>query len=188
MAKVELNESIGALRGKIDGWVYRRHHGQTIVAPYRVPKSTGQSPAQKQTRVRFQAAQAYAAEVLADPLRRLVYQNIGATWKRPPNALLIANFLTPPVIEAIGAAAYEGRAGAIIRIAALDPIAVAGVTVTIRGSPGVVIESGEAGDDHGVWSYRTTADAPANSVLQIEVTARNRARAEAKQVVQAQAR
>jgi hypothetical protein len=183
MAKVKLNETLGSLKGKIDGWVYRQQHGQTIVTRYRAPRATKQSAAQKQTRVRFQAAQAYAAEVLADPLQRLVYQKLGADRKRPPNALLVSNFLTPPVIEKIEASTYEGRAGGIIKIVAFDPIEVTAVTVAIRGSDGAQIESGDAEHEHGVWSYRTTANALAATTLQIEVTARNRARAEAKQTV-----
>ena len=183
MAKVKLNETVGGLRGKIDGWVYRQQDGQTIVTSYRAPRKTKQSAAQKQTRTRFQAAQAYAAEVLADPLQRLVYQKLGADRKRPSNALLIANFLTPPVIEKIETSAYQGRAGGVIRTVAFDPIEVAGVTVTIRSPDGTRIESGDAEHAHGVWSYRATAHAPAHTLLQIEVAARNRAQAESKQTV-----
>ena len=183
MAKVELNRELGGLRGKIDGWVYRQQAGQTIVARYQAPRKGKQSVAQKRTRTRFQAAQAYAAEVLADPLQRLVYQKMGADRKQPPNALLVSNFLTPPVIERIDAAAYHGRTGGIIRIVALDPIEVTAVAVTLRGPDGAQIESGQAGHVHGVWTYRATVDAPANTLLQIEVSARNRADAEARQTV-----
>ena len=184
MAKVELNHSVSALRGKIDDWVYRQQNGQTIVTPYRAPKARPASPAQQQARARFQAAHAYATEVLSDPLRRLVYQKLGADRKRPPNALLASNYLTPPVIAQIETSAYRGRAGELIRVVAFDAIAVAAVVVSIRTSEGVPIESGESSNDHGVWSYRTTANAPARSPLQIEVTARNHARAEAQQTTQ----
>jgi hypothetical protein len=183
MAKVELNENLGGLRGKIDDWVYRRQNGQTIVTSYRAPRKTKQSAAQKQTRLKFQAAQAYAAEVLADPLQRLVYQKLGADRKRPPNALLVANFLTPPVIEKIETSGYQGRAGGVIRIVAFDPIEVAAVTVTIREPNGTRVESGDAEHSHGVWNYRTTAHAPSAVPLHIDVAARNRARTEAKQTV-----
>ena len=187
MAKAELHQTLGALRGKIDNWVYRQQDGKTIVTYYRAPKPRKPSAAQKQARARFQAAHAYAAEVLSDPLRRLVYQKLGAEHRRPPNALLASNFLTPPVIEKIETSAYTGRAGEIIRIVALDPIEVTEVSVTIRpaAASGSLIESGAADHDHGVWTYRTTAKATANTALQIEVIARNRARAEAKQVVEA---
>jgi hypothetical protein len=183
MAKVELKRELGGLRGKIDGWVYRQQAGQTIVARYQAPRKGKQSAAQKRTRTRFQAAQAYAAEVLADPLQRLVYQKLGADRKRPPNALLVSNFLTPPVIERIDASAYQGQVGGIIRIVAFDAIEVAAVAVTIRGADGSPIESGDTDREHGVWTYRATVDAPTNARLQIEVSARNRARAEATQTL-----
>lgn len=183
MAKVKLNKTLGGFRGKIDGWVYREQDGQTIVSRYQTPRKTRTSAAQKQTRVRFQAAQAYAAEVLADPLKRLVYQKLGAERRRPPNTLLVSNFLTPPAIEQIDASAYLGRAGGVIRIAATDPIAVVSVTVSIRNAEGIRIESGDADVDHGVWTYRATASVPAGSPYKIEVIARNRARAEAKQTM-----
>ena len=179
MAKVELNDALGSLRGKIDGWVYRRQHGQTIVSRYRAPRVKGQSAAQEQTRLRFQAAQAYAAEVLADPLRRLVYQKLGADRKRPPNALLVSNFLTPPVIEAVDTSDYAGRVGDVIRIVALDPIEVTGVQVRIRIDGGATLETGAAASEHGVWNYRATVKKTAGARLEIEVTARNRAGAEA---------
>lgn len=184
MAKVELNESLGALRGKIDGWVYRKQNGQTVVTSYTAPNTAKPSVAQKKARARFRAAHAYATEVLSDPLRRLVYQKLGAERKRPPNALLASNFLTPPRIEKIDAAAYTGRAGEAIRIVAFDAIAVCAVTVSIRPINGAVLESGEALNDHGVWSYRATANAPAGTPLRVEVTARNHARAEARQIIE----
>jgi hypothetical protein len=182
MAKIELNKTVSALRGKIDDWVYRQQNGQTIVTPYRARKARTPSPAQQQARTRFQAAHAYATEVLSDPLRRTVYQKLGSDRKRPPNVLLASNFLTPPTIEIVETTAYTGRAGELIRIVAFDGIAVAAVTVTIRTSNGSLVESGEAINDHGVWNYRTTGSAMPRSSLHIEVTARNNARAETKRV------
>lgn len=58
------------------------------------------------------------------------------------------------------------------------------MTVSIRSFDGVVLGSGEAVNDHGVWNYRATANAPAGTPLQIEVTARNHARTEARQILE----
>ena len=187
MAKVELPETLGALRGKIDGWVYRKQDGQTIVSSYRAPKTRTPSAAQKKARARFQAAHAYATEVLSDPLRRRVYQKLGAIHKRPPNALLASNFLTPPEIEVVETSGYTGRVGSELGIVAFDSIAVASVTVAIRGPDGALFETGEATSEHGVWSYRATANAPATGRVQVEVTVRNRAGAEARQIIEARA-
>jgi hypothetical protein len=184
MAKIELNAAVGAIRGKMDGWVYRQHHGQTVVQPHRILEKGEPTAAQHNQRERFRAAQAYAAEVLANPLRRQEYQKLGAERKRPPNTLLVANFLTPPVIEQVELSGYAGGLGEPIWVVATDAIEVVDVTVAIRGADDVVIESGPAAKDHGVWVYRTTTAVPANLPRQIEVTARNRARAEVKRTVE----
>ena len=150
MAKVDLNSTVGGLRGKLDGWVYRQYNGQTVVAPHRVPKKTKPSAGQAERRERFRAAQAYAAAVLADPVKRLVYQKLGAERKRPPNALLISNFLTPPVIEAVDLGSYQRGAGQEIKVIATDAIEVVAVKVRIRDAQGSELESGPAAKDHGV--------------------------------------
>jgi hypothetical protein len=186
MAKIELNAAVGAIRGKIDGWVYRQHHGQTVVQPHRTLKMREPTAAQHNQRERFRAAQAYAAGVLANPLRRLEYQKLGVERKRPPNTLLVANFLTPPVIEQVELSEYAGGRGEPIWIVATDAIEVVDVTVSIRGADVTVIESGPAAKDHGVWVYRTTTAIPAGVPRQIAVTAHNRARAEANQTVEKQ--
>ena len=167
----------------MDGWVYRQHRGQTVVQPHRVREQGEPTAAQFNQRERFRAAQAYAAEVLANPLHRLEYQKLGVDRKRPPNTLLVANFLTPPVIEQVELSGYSGGRGEPIWIVATDAIEVVDVTVSIRGADGAVIESGPAVKEHGVWRYRTTTAIPAHTARPIEVTARNRARAEAKRTL-----
>jgi hypothetical protein len=70
---------------------------------------------------------------------------------------------------------------------AFDPIAIASVTVAIRGPNGALLESGEATSEHGVWIYRATVDAPITGRLQVEISARNRAGAEGRQIVEVRA-
>lgn len=181
MAKIELNDHVSRVSGKIDGWVYRNLNGRVVAHAYHPPEKDEPSAAQLDHRERFRAAQAYAAEILAHPLRRAVYLKLGAERKRPINALLVSNFLTPPEIETIELADYTGRAGQRIEVLATDLVAVAGVTVEIRTKDGTVIESGPATDEHGVWTYRTTKNVPAKSDWEVEVTARNRADTAAKQ-------
>jgi hypothetical protein len=178
MAKVELNSAIGTLSGKVDGWVYRTQNGRTVVTAPPPPKDDLPTEAQQKGRERFRAAQAYAAGVLADPVLRRVYQKLGVERKRPPNALLISNFMTPPVIELVDVAEYSGRAGERIQVVATDAIEVVEVTIRIRRVAGEVVESGSAVKDHGVWRYRATASVPVGADWQIDVVARNRAKAE----------
>ena len=134
MAKVDLNPSIGGLSGKVDGWVYRRQNGQTVVMAHRPPKEDRPSPAQQDGRARFRAAQAYAAGILSDPLWRAVYQKLGAERKRPPHTLLISNFLTPPIIERVELNRYDGGVAHAIKVVATDAIEVVEVAINIRGN------------------------------------------------------
>ena len=183
MAKIELQNNLKNVTGMIDGWVYRNLNGRVIAHAYTPAKSTKATSAQLARRKRFRAAQAYAAEVLAHPLRRAVYQKLGAERKCPMNALLVSNFLTPPAIEVVEVSAYHGGAGQLIEIMATDPVAVTEVSVTIRNATGAVAEQGVATNEHGIWSYRTTATLPARSAYEIEVSARNRAGTEGKKRV-----
>ena len=183
MAKITLNPTVSTLSGKMDGWVYRQQNGRTTVMPHRPRDKTKPTVGQRNSRDRFRAAHAYASAVLADPLRREMYQKLGAARNQPPNALLISNFLTPPTIDRIEKNGYDGRAGHDIKVIATDAVEVVEVTVQLRTADGTMIESGSAVKDHGIWVYRTTANVPAGTSWRIEITARNRARAEAKATI-----
>ncbi len=183
MAKITLNPTISSLSGKMDGWVYRQQNGQTSVMPYRAKKPARPTAAQRKNRERFRAAHTYAAEVLADPLRREMYQKLGASRNQPPNALLISNFLTPPLIERVERNGYDGRAGHELKAIVTDPIEVVDVSFQLRTPAGAILESGSAAKDHGIWIYRTKTKIPPGTDCQIEILARNRARAEGKAIV-----
>lgn len=178
MAKVIFNEAISGFRGRVRGFVYREHYGQTVVMPHAERKDKP-SAAQRGHRARFGAAQAYAASVLADPLKRECYRKLALARKCPPNALLVSNFLNPPTIEQVDVSTYQGRAGDAIRVLAADAIEVTRVAVVVRGADGASIESGAASKDHDLWIYRCTTAHAARGPLQLEVTAHNRAEAEA---------
>ena len=173
MAKVELNDGIKRIRGKIDGWVYRNLNGHVVAHAYREPDKDAPSTAQLSQRKRFRAAQAYAADVLADPLRRRVYQKLAAERKCPTNALVAASYLTPPTIELIELGAYSGQGDERIQVLAFDNVEVTEVSVCIRAPDGRVIEAGTATKQHGVWIYRTTASVPRAVAVTVEVTAKN---------------
>lgn len=183
MAKIELNPAIGQIRGKMDGWVYRKLHGQTVAHSYRQPGKGKPTVAQKGQRKRFQAAQAYANEVLSDPLRRMAYQKIGSAGNRSANALLVSNFLTPPTIAHVELGGYAGRAGEELKVVVHDPIEVVDVTIRVSAVEGALLESGPATHEHGVWTYRATTTIPSRTSYAIQVVARNRARAEATQTI-----
>ena len=178
MAKVKFSPSLAEVQGKIDQWVYRRLNGQALVAPYQ-KREDNPSPAQAAHRQRFRDAQAYAQSVLADPLKCLAYRKLAAARGCPPNAILVSNFFTPPVIEEVDLSAYHGQVGGMIRACATDDIEVVSVTVAVRAADAAMLETGTATKDHDLWVYRsTTAIADTESVT-IEVTAQNRAGAKA---------
>ena len=174
MAKVELNSALSQLHGKVDQWVYRERDGKTQVFPYQ-KQQDNPTPAQTAHRQRFRDAQVYAAAVLADPLLGLRYRQLAAERGCPPNALLVGNFFTPPVIEQVELSAYRGQIGDQIRVLATDAIEVVGVTVALRDADAKLLETGAATKHHDLWIYRSTT-APADpAVVTIEVTAQNRA-------------
>ena len=174
MAKAILNPTLTGIRGRLSSFVYRQQNGQTVILPHTVPKDRP-SKAQKANRNRFSEAKDYAKAVLADPLRRACYRRLAAERKCPSNALLIANFLTPPTIELVELSEYQGRVGDRIRVVAQDPIEVVSVTVTLRlASTGKVLESGGATRDRDVWVYRCSAAAKKVREVRAEIAAANR--------------
>lgn len=181
MAKVELNSSLSQLHGKVDQWVYRERDGKTQVFPYQKQEDSP-TPAQSGNRQRFRAAHAYAKSVLADPLKSIRYRKLAAERGCPPNAILVGNFLTPPVVEHVDLSAYHGVAGDMIRVLAADAIEVVSVTVAVRDADAALLETGPATKDHDLWAYRcTTSPADPASTL-IEITAQNRAGAKVTKV------
>jgi hypothetical protein len=173
MAKIELNERVAGIRGKIDGWVYRNLHGQIVVHAYRPAKRSRSSSAQVGARNRFRDAQAYAADVLSHPLRRALYLKLSAARKCPVNALLVSNFLTPPTIEAVELGGYHGQAGGTIDLLVTDPVEVVDVALRIRTIDGTEVESGAATKQNGIWLYRATDSVPRGREWELEITARN---------------
>ena len=137
-------------------------------------KST-ESAAQAAQRERFRRAHEYASRVLADPLARAVYARLGRERGKPTNILLASNYLNPPEILLVDLDGYHGGSGEPIRVAAYDTIEVVAVRVSIRTDDGTLVEAGDATNDHGAWTYRTTAAVPAEKSWRVEIVASNRA-------------
>ena len=88
--------------------------------------------------------------------------------------MIIADFLTAPLVDQIDLNDYSGRAGDTIRIRASDDFEVAGVTVSISGSEGQPIEHGAAvlsSMKWGRWLYTTTTSVAAGTQVRVEATA-----------------
>ena len=119
----------------------------------------------------FKAAVAYAKAALADPVRRSVYAAIDQARRRGLIATAVADYLKPPVVDAIDLGAYHGAVGDPIMVRASDDVEVTGVTVVIRDESDAVLEQGAAVAQAGAWRYTATAAVAAGQSVTIEATA-----------------
>lgn len=174
MAKVTFNSGMNGVSGRLDNWVYRRIRDRTVIA--RRPGASNRNPtlAQSEQRERFRLAGEYAARVLSDPCQRQVYEALAAKQHRRPDKLLMSDYLTPPTIEAIELADYRRQPGDLIRVIAVDDVAVVSVHVKIESATGALLEEGPAREVHGVWLYRATTLATTMDSLRITATATDR--------------
>src|SRR4051812_41178658 len=156
MAKVARNAIISSLTGKLGGVVFRKHQGETVAQLLPQQSNRKRSEAQLARQLRFQEAAHYAKSILSEPLQQKVYQALGAARNRPPNTILISNFLNPPTVDLIEISGYQGRRGDRIKVLATDDVEVVSVTIAIRDQAGAVVESAPAGKNHGVWIYIAT--------------------------------
>ncbi len=75
----------------------------------------------------------------------------------------MADFMHAPEIKDINLAAWNGQAGQVIRIQAVDDVKVDTVTVVITDNADVLIEQGAAVlAADGWWEYTTTQTASGN--------------------------
>lgn len=173
MGKTPLNPAVGELTGRIDGWVYRRVHGQTVVS--RRPRKTKNiaTEAQVVQRDRFASAIAYAKRILSDPLHMRTYQSLARTQDRRYDKLLVSDYLTPPSVEEIDLSGYHRLPGSRVSILAVDDVEVVSVKIAIHTAAGLLVEEGLATKDHEIWRYHATRAAPAGA-LTVTATATDR--------------
>jgi hypothetical protein len=165
MAKTELNTALKGISGSIDNWVYRRFGNRTVICGRPRRTAAPLSAAQENVREQFRLASGYADSVLADPALRAVYTAIAHAQGRRLRAVVMADFLNPPVVDAIDLAGYHGAIGDPIKVRASDNTGVMAVTVMLRAEDDSLIEQGPATLQAGLWEYQaTTACAPGTPV------------------------
>jgi hypothetical protein len=174
MAKVELNPSVAALRGKIGDLVYRRLWGHQITA--RAPDFSKRDLSEKQQAQvgRFTLGSLKWKGLPADVKAR--YKARARELEMPPCALYQKTSARPPLVEDIDLSQYGGQAEQIIRVSAVDLVDVATVEVIIRQAGGEMLESGPASrpaDGDRYWVYRTTSAASIVAGLTVEAIAAN---------------
>ena len=170
MAKLVLNPGLRGIHGAIGGFVYRSVRGHDIVGA-RPERIDHPSAAQLEVRARMKEAAAYAKAVAHDEARRGVYVAAAKTRAIPLVAIMVSDFLKPPVVDAIDLAGYHGAVGDPIKVAATDYVAVQSVNVEVRAPNGTVLEQGAATPDGGQWVYQGTMARTPGQVVTITATA-----------------
>ena len=171
------------IHGKIGELVFRRLKHRTIIT--RKPDFSGHvaTAGQIAVRERFRAAARYAHHVLADPARRALYAPLAAQRGVPLRVVIMADYLNPPVVDAISVADYHGFIGDPVVVRATDDVAVSGVTVALRDAADAVIEQGAATLADDRWTYRATVAVPAGQAVMVIATARDGAEQEATKIL-----
>jgi len=125
MAKVKLSSALIRARGKMGNVVFRKYHDEVIMA--QVPDMSGVTPSAAQTahRGRFKLGVLYGRTVLADPVKKAIYEATAKAKGIPVFALTVADFMRAPVVDQIDLSTYTGKAGETIRITASDDFEVA---------------------------------------------------------------
>jgi hypothetical protein len=178
MAKVNSSPASGNLRGKIGGIVFaQRPDGSTIArgaGEERKPSTVGEKKGQK----RMKLAQGYVRSVLADAQLRAPYAGEAERRQMRVCDLVVADYLTDPVIEAVDLDSYDGGPGGPITALMADDFKVVKVSVVIRNAAGQRLEEGPAfplfkGHVKG-WGYKPVKNLLANMPLRVAITATDR--------------
>ena len=172
-----LKDARGAL-GKIV--VFKQMNGKTVMTDF--PKKANipwekQSVEQRQTRLNFRDASAYAKRMMQDPERKRYYEK-----KKKPLGVnsayqaALTDYMRGMTLESVNMKKYTGDVGgqvtAIIRKTDLE---VSDVTFRLLSSrTGDVIESGPGQKDaHGAWVYYNTVVSAGKDDVVVEVRARD---------------
>jgi len=162
MAKVRNNIVVKGLSGSLgDQLVIRLDKaGRTIVSVKPAFDENRQfTEAQQAQQEAFRNAAAYAKTAKGED----VY--VEKAEGTPMNAfnVAMADWLHAPEILDVDLSAWNGQAGQVIRIKAMDDVKVKGVSVVITDANGVLLEQGEAAQADGLWwTYTTTQPASGN--------------------------
>jgi hypothetical protein len=178
MAIVDPSDRRSHLRGKLGGIVYAQQPNGTVVARSVGVRTARQSEAERKGQRRLKLAHAYIHAVLANPVLKAVYAAEAARNKKRTCDLVMADFLTDPVIRTVDTTKYNGRAGGWLLVMTGDDFKVTVVHVVVRHAAGQRLEEGFAAPAQGsvarLWIYTAQQSLDAGQILTIEVTAADR--------------
>lgn len=170
MAKVRKNVFVQGLSGTIGGqFVVKQGRNGTIVSKYPVfDENRTFTEAQMNRQSKFREAVAYAKK--AKGLE--IYIEKAKLTNRLPYHVAISDFSNPPEIREVDVSAWNGQAGQVIRILAVDDVLVTQVHVSIMDDMGSILEEGAAVQaGYSWWSYVITE--AVESKAHVMVTARD---------------
>src|SRR5690242_11135828 len=129
MAKVKLAPALEAIHGHVGNMLFRTFRGREVVG--KVPDRTNVVPTANQIaqQQKFKMAAVYGRTVMADAQKKAIYTDVAETRSVPAFALMVADFLNPPVVDQIDLSGYAGKIGDKILVRASDELEVSGVTV-----------------------------------------------------------
>lgn len=161
------------MHGGMGHMVFKQSKGLDIVAAKPDQVNQPNTPAQLQQREKFAQGARYAKGALADATMKALYVAKAKAVNKPPFALAVEDYLTPPVVDAIDLGGYHKHIGDAILIKAHDDLEVTGVTVSIVDNAQAPVETGPATFDaaSGAWKYVATADASAKPGVTVTVNA-----------------
>ena len=138
MARVTRQSLLRGISGELGPLVVRQVGGQTVVQTAERPGPRApRSPAQQAHLDRMYQAQLYAKAQLRAAAAKARYIDQRRT---SAYTVAIADFMNPPIITALDARRYQGRAGDVVLIAATDDFAVAAVQVRLYAPADLLLE------------------------------------------------
>ncbi len=175
MAEFTFNRYVDRVRGKSGKVVFKTVLGHQIDAALPTPSGKPPTPAQVRVHERFKTAAQYAQRTLQDAQARGPYVVAAKARNTTAFGLAVRDHMLLPRVKEIDLAEYLGRVGDPINVLAEDDFEVVSVKVTIRDPAGATLEEGLAAQNlEGRWVYRATTVAPANQLLAISASAKDR--------------
>jgi len=172
MAKITYHPAVQHLHGGMGHMVFKSRDGLDIVAAKPDQVNQPNTPAQQQQKEHFRQGARYAKGVIADAQASAPYLAKAKEIHKPAFALILGDYLTPPVVDEIDLGGYHKHAGEPILVKAHDDFEVAGVTVTIVDNAQTPVETGTATFDAAVNAWRYVATVDASAKPSVTVTAR----------------
>lgn len=152
--------------------VYRQRGAKTIIARRPVKKRNPKTPRQTEVRDLFTEGVLYAKAVIADEVKKALYQ-AKVSGNQSAFNLALSDFCKAPEIRKYNVAEYTGQIGDKISIRAIDDFKVEWVKLIIKDSTDGTIEEGEAllSANGADWIYTAAAANPGLAGTKLVISA-----------------